>query len=187
MVLGKKKGVNSGNLENGILRSRRGDNKKKEAKLSKMDKKDIRIIGALISGLDNRRISTEFGIPLSTVQRRARVIVQSGLLQLNYKPNYTRLGLKKGMVHIYLNNGNLKPTAEKISAMEGITSVSIHIGNSDIVGDFVYQDSEQIIDIVSSIKKLDGVEKAVWSEEVYVLPVNQANVAAPYNRLLRGG
>jgi hypothetical protein len=90
------------------------------------------------------------------------------------------------MIHVYLNNGNLKSTAEKISAMEGITSVSIHIGNSDIVGDFVYQDSEQIIDIVSSIKKLDGVEKAVWSEEVYILPVNQANVTAPYNRLMGG-
>ena len=187
MVLEKKKGVDSGNLENGILRSMRGESEKKEVKLSKMDKKDVRIIGALISGLDNRRISNELGIPLSTVQRRARDILQSGLLQLSYKPNYRRLGLKKGMVHTYLNNGNLKHTAEKISAMEGITSVSIHIGNSDIVADFVYQDSEQIIDIVSSIKKLDGVEKTVWSEEVYVLPVNQANVAAPYHRLLSRG
>lgn len=185
MVLRQKRKVDDGNLDYGGL-GMKEDDKKKKVRFSKMDKKDFRIIGSLISGFDNRQISSELDIPLSTVQRRTRVILQSGLLQHSYKPNYRRLGLKKGMIHVYLNNGNLKSTAEKISAMEGITSVSIHIGNSDIVGDFVYQDSEQIIDIVSSIKKLDGVEKSVWSEEVYILPVNQANVAAPYNRLMGG-
>ena len=80
----------------------------------------------------------------------------------------------------------MKSTAQRISAMEGITSVSIHIGNSDIVGDFVYQDSEQIVDILSTIKKLDGVDKAVWSEEVFVLPLNQQNVRLPFHRLIEG-
>jgi hypothetical protein len=50
----------------------------------------------------------------------------------------------------------MKSIAERVSVLEGITSVSIHIGNSDIVADFVYQDSEQIVDMVSSIKRLEG-------------------------------
>lgn len=54
------------------------------------------------------------------------------------------------------------------------------------MGDFVYQDSEQIVDILSTIKKLDGVDKAVWSEEVFVLPVNQQNVRLPFHRLVEG-
>jgi hypothetical protein len=90
------------------------------------------------------------------------------------------------MIHVYLEDGNMKSTAQRISAMEGITSVSIHIGNSDIVGDFVYQDSEHIVDILSTIKKLDGVDKAVWSEEVFVLPLNQQNVRLPFHRLIEG-
>lgn len=178
---------NIGNLDNRNLRSRKQEDKKKRVKFSKVDEKDIRIIGSIISGHDNQQISSDLKMPLSTIQRRTRIILQSGLLQHNFRPNYGRLGLKKGMIHVYLNDGNMKSTAEKISDMQGITSVSIHIGNSDIVGDFVYQDSEQIIDIVSSIKKLEGVDKAVWSEEVYVLPVNQQNVAAPYNRLIQSG
>jgi hypothetical protein len=81
----------------------------------------------------------------------------------------------------------MKATAEKVSNMSGITTVSTHIGNSDIVADFVYQNSEQIIDIASSIKRLQGVEKAVWSEEVYVLPINQENLAVPFHGLIKGG
>ena len=91
------------------------------------------------------------------------------------------------MIHTYLRDGDMKSTAEKISDMEGITSVSIHIGNSDIVADFIYRDSEQIIDIVSSIKKIEGVEKTVWSEEVYALPINQKNLAVPFHILIKGG
>jgi DNA-binding Lrp family transcriptional regulator len=152
-----------------------------------VDEKDIRIISSLISGYDNQQISKELQIPLSTIQRRTRIILQSGLLEHYFRPDYRRLGLKKGMIHVYLRDGDMKSTAEKISGMEGITSVSIHIGNSDIVADFVYKDSEQIIDIVSSIKRLEGVDKSVWSEEVYVLPIIQQNLAVPFIRLIGGG
>jgi DNA-binding Lrp family transcriptional regulator len=154
--------------------------------IPKVDKRDISIVGLLISGYDNKQISSELQIPLSTIQRRTRNILQRGLLQHSFRPNYKQLGLKRGMIHVYLEDGNMKSTAQRISAMEGITSVSIHIGNSDIVGDFVYQDSEQIVDILSTIKKLDGVDKAVWSEEVFVLPVNQQNVRLPFHRLIEG-
>jgi DNA-binding Lrp family transcriptional regulator len=159
---------------------------KEENESFKVDEKDIKIISSLLSGYDNQQISSEFKIPLSTIQRRARIILQSGLLKHYFRPDYKRLGLKKGMIHVYLRDGDMKSNAEKISGMEGITSVSIHIGNSDIVADFVYRDSEQIIDIVSSIKRLEGVEKAVWSEEVYAFPINQKNLSVPFQRLIKG-
>jgi DNA-binding Lrp family transcriptional regulator len=162
------------------------NDKTEEVELLRVDDKDIKIISSLISGYNNQQTSSELQIPLSTIQRRIRIILQSGLLEHNFKPNYRRLGLKKGMIHTYLRNGDMKSTAEKISGMEGITSVSIHIGNSDIVADFVYRDSEQIVDIVSSIKRLEGVEKAVWSEEVYALPMNQKNLSVPFQRLIKG-
>jgi DNA-binding Lrp family transcriptional regulator len=163
------------------------NDKTNEVELLRVDDKDIKIISSLISGYNNQQTSSELKIPLSTIQRRIRIILQSGLLEQNFKPNYRRLGLKKGMIHTYLRDGDIKGTAEKIAQLNGITAVSIHIGNSDIVADFVYQDSEQIIDIVSSIKKLDGVERTVWSEEVYALPVNQKNLSVPFQRLIKGG
>jgi DNA-binding Lrp family transcriptional regulator len=163
------------------------NDKTKEVELLRVDEKDIKIISSLISGYNNQQISSELQIPLSTIQRRIRIILQSGLLEQNFKPNYRRFGLKKGMIHTYLRDGDMKGIAEKIAQLNSITAVSIHIGNSDIVADFVYQDSEQIIDMVSSIKRIEGVERAVWSEEVYALPINQKNLSVPFQRLIKGG
>ncbi|MDQ4013497.1 MAG: hypothetical protein M3146_07210, partial [Thermoproteota archaeon] len=36
----------------------------------KVDRKDVRIVGLLVAGYDNKQISAELQIPLSTVQRR---------------------------------------------------------------------------------------------------------------------
>jgi DNA-binding Lrp family transcriptional regulator len=156
------------------------------ASFTKIDQKDIKIIGLLIAGYDNQTISSELQIPLSTVQRRTRQILERGLVQHSFKPNYKQLGLKKGMIHVYLADGNMKSTAEKISKMDGITSVSIHIGNSDVVAHFVYKESEQLVDILSSIKKLEGVNRSVWSEEVFVLPANNENATSAYVKLIGG-
>ena len=158
----------------------------KEKRSLKVDQKEAKIVGLLVAGYDNKQISSELQIPLSTIQRRTRQVLEKELVQHFFKPNYKQLGLKKGMIHVYLADGNMKPTAEKISKMDGITSVAIHIGNSDVVADYVYKDSEQLVDILSSIKKLEGVERTVWSEEVFTLPVNNENVTSVYGRLTGG-
>ena len=38
--------------------------------------------------------------------------------------------------------------AEELLSREGIMSAGIHVGNSDIVGEFVYEDSEQLVDLI---------------------------------------
>ena len=158
----------------------------KEKRSFKVDQKEAKIVGLLVSGYDNKRISSELQIPLSTIQRRTRQILEKGLVQHFFKPNIKQLGLKKGMIHVYLEDGNMKATAEKVAKMDGITSVAIHIGNSDIVADFVYKDSEQLVDILSSVKKLEGVDRTVWSEEVFTLPVNSEGVTSVYGKLIGG-
>lgn len=58
----------------------------------------------------------------------------------------------------------MKATEGRVSKMEGITSAdvnTIHIGNSDVVGVFVYKNSNQLLDIKSYIHKLHGVRELV--------------------------
>src|SRR5687767_13330437 len=80
------------------------------------------------------------------------------------------------MLHIYLRDGNLKQRAETISKLDGVLSVSIHVGNSDIVAEFVYDNSECLVDIISEIKHMQGIEKVNWSEEIYKVPPSKENV-----------
>ena len=150
--------------------------------LSQMDKTDFKIISLMVLGQDNKQISSTLKIPLSTIQRRTRRILQSELVKIEYQPNFKLLGIAKGMLHTYLRNGQLRDIAEKISEMEGILSASIHVGNSDIVSEFVYENSEDLVDIIGEIKQIEGVDRVLWSEEVFKLPSHKENVMRSFQK-----
>lgn len=67
--------------------------------------------------------------------------------------------------------------------MDGVLSASVHVGNSDIVSEFVYEDSEQLVDTISKIKHMDGVDRVLWSEEVYEVPVDPVNVLSSFKKM----
>jgi len=85
------------------------------------------------------------------------------------EPNYKQLGYSKGIVHLYINNIDARVTAHKLGEIPGVISVSIHIGNSDIVGEIVYKNSMEVLDLIAKCKRIEGVTRIVWSEEVYRL------------------
>lgn len=132
----------------------------------KIDELDLELIPLLVAGLDSKEIAAKVEKPLSTVQRRKRVLFEKGLLEIRTIPNYRRLGFKRGLLHVYVSNGDAESIGEKLAKLKGIISASLHIGNSDLVGAFVYRDSLEILDLISSVKKIDGVVNTVWSEEV---------------------
>ena len=146
------------------------------------DKTDYRVISLLVLGYDNKKISSTLKVPLSTIQRRTRIILLSGIVTLEYTPNFQMLGIKKGLLHTYLRDGKLRKTAEKISEMEGILSVTLHVGNSDIVSEFVYDNSEELVDILAAIKEIEGVDKVMWSEEIFKLPIHKENMMKSFKK-----
>ena len=153
-------------------------------KLSNLDKQDIRIISLLVAGLDNKRISKELGTPLSTIQRRTRNIFQTGVVRIKAVPDFKILGRNKGLLHVYLHDGDIKDRAKDISKMDGFLTSTVHIGNSDIVGEFVYEDSEQLVEAISNIKHMEGVDRVVWSEEVYTIPVSEERLRNSFQKML---
>jgi DNA-binding Lrp family transcriptional regulator len=161
----------------------RKSNKNNEGYEISLDAVDFKIISMLIIGSDNKEISKELNIPLSTIQRRTRNIMLSGIVTMRIEPNFKRLGIKKGLLHVYLSNGDIKDSIMQVANMDGILSASVHVGNSDIVGEFVYEDSEQLVDTISNIKHMNGVERVLWSEEVYSVPVNPDNVLSSFKKM----
>src|SRR5215212_4311171 len=104
------------------------------------------------------------------------------MVALEYQPNFKWLGMKKGLLHTYLRDGQLRKTAEKVSEMDGILSVTIHVGNSDIVSEFIYDNSEELVDIIAAIKQIEGSEQVVWSEEVFKLLTHKQNVMKSFHK-----
>jgi len=148
-----------------------------------LDKIDYKIISLLIPGFENKQISKELGIPLSTVQRRTRNIIRNGLVEVRIQPNFRRIGVKKGLLHVYIKSGEIKESAKDISKLDGVLSSSVHVGNSDVVAEFVYEDSEQLIDTIIKIKRLQNVERVLWSEEVFTIPMDSDNIVRSFRKM----
>jgi signal transduction histidine kinase len=138
----------------------------------------------MVLGLDNKNIAEELRTPLSTIQRRTRILLRSGYVNQLFQPNYKKLGLKKGLLHVYLRTGHIKRVAEDLLSNEGVMSSEVHVGNSDVVEEFVYEDSEQLVDLISKVKTIDGVDRVVWSEEVFLLPGKKHSILAVLNRII---
>jgi DNA-binding Lrp family transcriptional regulator len=144
-----------------------------------LDGLDIRILDLLLLGNKSKDIATQTDRPLSTVQRRIRRLFEEGAVTTITELNYKKLGLKHGEIFVYLKNGDVRKIAEELAAMDGMLSVSIHIGNSDIVGAFMYRDSTHLLELTSRVRQIQGVDRIVWSEEIYSLPVKTAKSLAP--------
>jgi len=149
-----------------------------------LDKQDYRIINRMLQNADNKDISENLRIPLSTIQRRTRILIREGYIRQIFQPNYKKLGLKKGLLHVYIRTGNIKEMAEELLSREGIMSAGIHVGNSDIVGEFVYEDSEQLVDLISHVKEVNSVDRVVWSEEVFLLQGKEHSILAVLDRII---
>ena len=134
--------------------------------LKGLDERDQEILGLLLSGKGNRAIATKLKIPMSTVQRRTRKLFERDIVRVRYELNHNKLGFRKGLLHVYLKDGNIQGIANQISKINGMQSTTIHIGNSDIVGRFVFRETQHLLDIISDCKKIEGVDRVVWSEEV---------------------
>ena len=132
-----------------------------------VDKIDSEIIGLLLNGKNNKEISTKIRIPLSTVQRRVRNLIARKLVTFNSEINYPKFGFKVGMLHIYLEDGDFERIANKVMELDSVTSVEVHIGNSDLIANVVYKRSIELFELIAKVKSFEKIDKIAWSEMVY--------------------
>lgn len=143
-----------------------------------IDNTDYRIIKLLIDGNSNKQVASKLKIPLSTIQRRARKIVEKGLIIPKVQLNHEKFGYRTGLLHIYVSNSHIKEIAKKVLDLKGVTAVEIHIGNSDVLADFAYRNSQDLLEMIIMIKNIIGVDKVIWSERIARLPAKDGDLLA---------
>lgn len=132
-----------------------------------LDDVDSKIMELLVLGNNNKEIAKQMRIPLSTIQRRVRNLISNNVIIIKSEINYEKFGFKMGLLHVYLEDGSIDEVAHKINEIEGIESVEVHIGNSDLIANVIYKHSKELLDIISQVKKINKVDKIVWSEMIY--------------------
>lgn len=144
---------------------------------NQIDGIDLRLLDLLIKNLTNKQMSSTLEIPLSTVQRRVRNLTEKGIIVTKNYIEFKRFGFKSGSIHIYLSDGNMDSILDKLSKLKGVTSLEVHIGNSDIIAGVVYKEGKELLNIIAAIKGMVGVDKIVWSERIFEHPVSSNNVS----------
>src|SRR5215469_9037456 len=143
-----------------------------------IDKIDQRLIDLLLKCYTNKKVASEEGSPLSTIQRRIRKIFENEYIHRKNELNHIKLGLRKGYLLISLNGDHSDQVAEKISSINGITCISLVTGSIDILCVCMFRDTNHLFKIIESIKTIERVEKVSWSEEVRNIPVKEMTISS---------
>ena len=82
-------------IANEALNNNNNNNNNNNYAFNYLGKTDFRRVSLLAIGYDNKKISSTLKIPLSTIQRRTRLILQSEIVTQEYQTNFKMLGIKK--------------------------------------------------------------------------------------------
>jgi hypothetical protein len=141
------------------------------------DELDLKLVDLILKGHDFSTMSKETNAPLSTIHRRSKKILNTYFINDKKEPDYNKCGMKKGFLFVNIHGQrNSQSIAEDISRISQVISVSLTIGNYDLVCSVFYRDSEELLDILGSIKKIKDIIKVLFAEEIIQHPINNNNL-----------
>jgi DNA-binding Lrp family transcriptional regulator len=154
-----------------------GTDNKKELVL--LDSLNTKIIKELVSNPNVRSatIANKYKAPLSTVQRR-KARLENSILKKNYQINIRELGWRTADLFLSVEKGKSEELAKKLLCKNDdkniIMSTSLRIGDPEInvSAQVFYKGSEELLEIIESVKAMPYVQNVEWSETVRVVGIN---------------
>lgn len=155
------------------------NNKDNKTELVLLDSLNAKIIKELVSNPNVRSvtIASKYKAPLSTVQRR-KARLENSILKKNYQINTRELGWRTADLFLSVEKGRSEELAKKILDSNGnnniILNTSLRIGDPEInvSAQVLYKGSEELLEIIESVKAIPYVKNVDWSETVKVVGNN---------------
>jgi DNA-binding Lrp family transcriptional regulator len=149
-----------------------------------LDSINIEIISELvrlpdISSLD---LAKKLDIPLSTLQRR-RARIEKSILKRDYTFNYKAFGGRVGDLIIAVDKGKSKEVAQSLlkKYKNNIVSCDTRINSEhNISAHIIYKNTEELYELIESIKTMDYVYSVHWSEIVEIMGDNNSEVISAF-------
>ena len=142
---------------------------------------DAKIIEDLLNDafVSSTDISKKHKAPLSTVQRRRRIL-ENTILTRRYEIDLKKQGFRIGEMTVYPENGSGKEIVRKIFSMypNRVLSIAIKIDGTVILAVMVYfKTTSEIHDMMTDIDSMAGVEDVKFSETVDIIRDNKSQIA----------
>jgi DNA-binding Lrp family transcriptional regulator len=166
-----------------------GSNKKinnKDSQKFPFDSIDINIIRELLAKADIKSvdIASKYKVPISTIQRRRKRLVDS-ILEKKYLIDITKRGLRTGIILANVERGKAKEVAKMILERHKSNAISSSIRINDqnnVITEIIYNTSSELYNIIAQVKNIPYVSSATWSELVEVVGNNDTPILAALSR-----
>ena len=151
-----------------------GENGTSPKQISKLlDSTNIKIISELLRQPDisSLTLSKRLDIPLSTLQRR-RARIEKAILKKTYTFNYKAFGGRIGDLIVSVDRGKAKEIAQSLlkKYKNNITSSHTRLNSMhNVSAHVVYKDTEELHNLIESIKAMEYVTGVQWSEMVEMI------------------
>ena len=171
--------------------SSNNDNNKKinynNSQIFPFDSIDINIVRELLTKADIRSadIASKYKVPISTIQRRRKRLVDS-ILEKKYLIDITKRGLRTGIILVKVERGKAKEVAKMILERHKSNAISSSTRVNDqnnVMVEIIYNTSSELYNILEQVKKIPYVSSATWSELVEVVGKNDAPIISALSRL----
>lgn len=136
--------------------------------LTDLDKKLLKILLVPNGGMqDSKKIAKKLRIPITKITKR-RERLEDKFLKVHYVLDIEKFGWRRVDFDISIRNGMINAVAKKLIEMDGVTYVGKSIGEHtiDLRVEAIVKDNSVLLDLLETIKGLEGVKDVVWSEIV---------------------
>ena len=148
--------------------------------LKLLDSINVRIVSELVKNptISSLSLAKRLDIPLSTLQRR-RAKIENAILKRTYTFNYKAFGGRVGDFIIHVDKGKSDEVAQILlkkyknniaycdTRINSMHNVSAHV---------VYRNTEELHNLIESIRSIDYVTGVAWSETVRTVGDNNSEV-----------
>ncbi|MEO9319586.1 MAG: Lrp/AsnC family transcriptional regulator [Nitrososphaera sp.] len=136
-----------------------------------IDKLGLEILSLMVRPHhNNASIAREIRKPLSTVQRRTRKLIQDGFVKPGNEPNFYALGFRKALIIVSLDIADPAAICNKLVEIDGVLEASAYLGAVEVLATAIFVDTRRMMDIITQIRRIDGVKNTEWAERVYSVP-----------------
>jgi DNA-binding Lrp family transcriptional regulator len=158
----------------------------KDSQKFPFDSIDINIIRELLVKADIKSvdIASKYKVPISTIQRRRKRLVDS-ILEKKYFIDITKRDLRTGIILANVERGKAKEVAKMILERHKSNAISSSTRINDqnnVITEIIYNTSSELYNILEQIKNIPYVSSATWSELAEVVGNNDAPILAALSR-----
>jgi Lrp/AsnC family transcriptional regulator, regulator for asnA, asnC and gidA len=104
------------------------------------------------------RIATAVGLSEAAVRQRVQRLLDAGVMQIVAVTDPLQVGFSRQAMVGIRTSGDARAVADQVAELAEVDYVVITAGSVDLLVEVVCEDDDQLLDVVSHIRSVDGVE-----------------------------